>query len=219
MKNEMCEKIANRVEKEHANLSSPPLFSIQIRQSYGTAGDTNRNDIKMAGIIKAERERKQRVVVSEEQESDGEMEMSPRGPKRAKHAVEPVVASEGEEEGEDEQEQEQEQEGEQEDEEMDKLEGAIESHLVRDEADGFVSVLRFSLLARAANLYSLTRIETNSYVIGSIVRIHCENFLTYTDVEFFPGPDLNLVIGPNGSGKSAISCSIVVGLGFPLSVS
>ena len=47
------------------------------------------------------------------------------------------------------------------------------------------------------------------------MRIKLHHFLTYTDVEFQPGPHLNLVIGPNGTGKSSIVCGIALGLGFP----
>ncbi|KAI8923877.1 hypothetical protein BC831DRAFT_513829 [Entophlyctis helioformis] len=47
---------------------------------------------------------------------------------------------------------------------------------------------------------------------GSIVRIKLTNFLTYSDVEFFPGPNLNMVIGPNGTGKSTVVCAIALGL-------
>lgn len=32
------------------------------------------------------------------------------------------------------------------------------------------------------------------------------------DVEFFPGPGLNLILGPNGSGKSSIVAAICLGL-------
>jgi len=37
--------------------------------------------------------------------------------------------------------------------------------------------------------------------------------MTYDDVEFRPGPGLNLVLGPNGTGKSSIVSAICVGLG------
>ena len=53
---------------------------------------------------------------------------------------------------------------------------------------------------------------------GSIVRVKLENFVTYTSVEFFPGPSLNMVIGPNGTGKSTLVCAICLGLGWPTSV-
>jgi structural maintenance of chromosomes protein 5 len=49
---------------------------------------------------------------------------------------------------------------------------------------------------------------------GAIVRIKLRNFVTYSSVEFFPGPNLNMVIGPNGSGKSTLVCAICLGLGW-----
>ena len=49
---------------------------------------------------------------------------------------------------------------------------------------------------------------------GSIVRVKLANFVTYTAVEFFPGPSLNMVIGPNGTGKSTLVCAICLGLGW-----
>ena len=49
---------------------------------------------------------------------------------------------------------------------------------------------------------------------GSIVRVELKNFVTYTAVEFFPGPSLNMVIGPNGTGKSTLVCAICLGLGW-----
>ncbi|PWW78494.1 P-loop containing nucleoside triphosphate hydrolase protein [Tuber magnatum] len=55
--------------------------------------------------------------------------------------------------------------------------------------------------------------NTQPFQTGSIVRIKAENFVTYTAVEFFPGPNLNMVIGPNGTGKSTIVCAICLGLG------
>lgn len=45
-----------------------------------------------------------------------------------------------------------------------------------------------------------------------------ENFVTYDHVEFYPGPNLNMVIGPNGTGKSSIVCALAIGLGFKPSV-
>ncbi|XJO76391.1 hypothetical protein BDV3_006922 [Batrachochytrium dendrobatidis] len=47
---------------------------------------------------------------------------------------------------------------------------------------------------------------------GSIVRIKLTNFLTYSAVEFYPGPNLNMVVGPNGTGKSTVVCAIALGL-------
>lgn len=49
---------------------------------------------------------------------------------------------------------------------------------------------------------------------GAIVRVKLTNFVTYTAVEFFPGPNLNMVIGPNGTGKSTLVCAICLGLGW-----
>lgn len=53
---------------------------------------------------------------------------------------------------------------------------------------------------------------------GAIVRVACENFVTYDAVEFFPGPYLNMIIGPNGTGKSTVVCAIALGLGWKPSV-
>ncbi|KAK8042146.1 P-loop containing nucleoside triphosphate hydrolase protein [Apiospora rasikravindrae] len=49
---------------------------------------------------------------------------------------------------------------------------------------------------------------------GAIVRVMVEDFVTYEHAEFFPGPNLNMVIGPNGTGKSSLVCAICLGLGF-----
>jgi hypothetical protein len=54
---------------------------------------------------------------------------------------------------------------------------------------------------------------------GAIVRVKLTNFVTYTSAEFFPGPNLNMVIGPNGTGKSTLVCAICLGLGWPPKVS
>ena len=42
--------------------------------------------------------------------------------------------------------------------------------------------------------------------------------MTYDNVEFYPGPHLNMIIGPNGTGKSSIACAIAIGLNWPPSV-
>ena len=49
---------------------------------------------------------------------------------------------------------------------------------------------------------------------GAIVRVKLTNFVTYTSAEFFPGPNLNMIIGPNGTGKSTLVCAICLGLGW-----
>ncbi|KAL8729130.1 MAG: hypothetical protein Q9166_004961 [cf. Caloplaca sp. 2 TL-2023] len=54
----------------------------------------------------------------------------------------------------------------------------------------------------------------NKHQPGSIVRVKLANFVTYTAVEFLPGPSLNMVIGPNGTGKSTLVCAICLGLGW-----
>ena len=54
---------------------------------------------------------------------------------------------------------------------------------------------------------------------GAIVRVKMLNFVTYTNVEFKPGPSLNMVIGPNGTGKSTLVCAICLGLGWTPAVS
>ena len=51
------------------------------------------------------------------------------------------------------------------------------------------------------------------HTTGSIVRIKLRNFLTYSQIEFFPGPYMNMVIGPNGTGKSTVVCALALGLG------
>ncbi|KAI9101964.1 hypothetical protein DFS34DRAFT_612195 [Phlyctochytrium arcticum] len=52
----------------------------------------------------------------------------------------------------------------------------------------------------------------NEYPVGSILRIRLSKFITYDFVEFFPGPNLNMIIGPNGTGKSSLVCAIALGL-------
>ena len=54
---------------------------------------------------------------------------------------------------------------------------------------------------------------------GAIVRVKLRDFVTYSSVEFFPGPNLNMVIGPNGSGKSTLVCAICLGFGWGSQVS
>ncbi|CAD6565919.1 MAG: Structural maintenance of chromosomes protein 5 [Cyphobasidiales sp. Tagirdzhanova-0007] len=60
--------------------------------------------------------------------------------------------------------------------------------------------------------------QAKLYVMGSVVRIKCHNFLTYYDIECMPGPHLNMIYGPNGAGKSSIAAAIAIGLGFPAKV-
>ncbi|TRM70021.1 P-loop containing nucleoside triphosphate hydrolase protein [Schizophyllum amplum] len=60
--------------------------------------------------------------------------------------------------------------------------------------------------------------DDDGYIPGSIVRIQLHNFVTYDDVEFRPGPYLNMILGPNGTGKSSIACAICLGLNWPPAV-
>nr|POF05965.1 structural maintenance of chromosomes protein 5 [Quercus suber] len=52
---------------------------------------------------------------------------------------------------------------------------------------------------------------------GAIVRVKLTDFVTYTEAEFHPGPNLNMIIGPNGTGKSTLVCAICLGLGWKTS--
>lgn len=76
-------------------------------------------------------------------------------------------------------------------------------------------------LSRGPNLSSVVQSSVQKgpkYQPGAIVRVKLTNFVTYTSAEFFPGPNLNMVIGPNGTGKSTLVCAICLGLGWPPSV-
>lgn len=48
---------------------------------------------------------------------------------------------------------------------------------------------------------------------GTIRKIEVKNFVTYSYVEMFPSPHLNMIIGPNGTGKSTVVAAIILGLG------
>lgn len=48
---------------------------------------------------------------------------------------------------------------------------------------------------------------------GSIRKIQVKNFVTYSYVEMYPGPNLNMIMGPNGTGKSTMVAAIILGLG------
>lgn len=49
---------------------------------------------------------------------------------------------------------------------------------------------------------------------GAIVRMKLKDFVTYTNVEYHFGSQLNMIIGPNGTGKSTLVCAICLGLGW-----
>mmetsp|Transcript_21036 Transcript_21036/g.67785 ORF Transcript_21036/g.67785 Transcript_21036/m.67785 type:complete len:1132 (-) Transcript_21036:50-3445(-) len=55
--------------------------------------------------------------------------------------------------------------------------------------------------------------QRRPYNTGMIRKVVMHNFLTYEDVEFSPGPRLNVIMGPNGTGKSSIVCAIALALG------
>ena len=57
-------------------------------------------------------------------------------------------------------------------------------------------------------------VTVDDFSPGAILRVSVENFVTYEKAEFFPGPNLNMVIGPNGTGKSSLVCAICLGLGY-----
>lgn len=56
--------------------------------------------------------------------------------------------------------------------------------------------------------------DPNTFQPGALIRVKLTNFVTYESAEFFPGPNLNMVIGPNGTGKSSLVCAICLGLGW-----
>ncbi|XP_050356467.1 structural maintenance of chromosomes protein 5 [Nymphalis io] len=57
-----------------------------------------------------------------------------------------------------------------------------------------------------------TVINKNGVTPGCIYRIYLQNFVTYKEVELYPGTSLNLIIGPNGTGKSTFVSAIILGL-------
>lgn len=73
-------------------------------------------------------------------------------------------------------------------------------------------------LSRANRHIANNGASATEFSAGAIVRVMVKNFVTYEKAEFFPGPNLNMVIGPNGTGKSSLVCAICLGLGYPASV-
>jgi chromosome segregation ATPase len=53
----------------------------------------------------------------------------------------------------------------------------------------------------------------DEYGHGAVARIKLKDFMQFTNIEFQPGPMLNVVIGPNGAGKSSLVNAIALGLG------
>jgi ATPase subunit of ABC transporter with duplicated ATPase domains len=80
-------------------------------------------------------------------------------------------------------------------------------------ANGLLSVARASKGKQAVPNNGATS-PKSTHQPGAIIRVKLTNFVTYTAAEFFPGPNLNMVIGPNGTGKSTLVCAICLGLGW-----
>eukprot|EP00854_Cymbomonas_tetramitiformis_P016509 gene16509-19603_t len=56
------------------------------------------------------------------------------------------------------------------------------------------------------------RAPGEDFTVGSVLKVKLKNFMIFTDIEFSPGPRLNLLLGPNGTGKSTFVCGICIGL-------
>jgi chromosome segregation ATPase len=52
----------------------------------------------------------------------------------------------------------------------------------------------------------------DEYDPGAIKRVRMKNFVTYSDIEYFLGNSLNMIIGPNGTGKSTFVSALCLGL-------
>lgn len=85
----------------------------------------------------------------------------------------------------------------------------------KEEDEGEDSTVESSGVLRASRLNGVTgAADADGFHPGTIRRVKLQNFVTYTDAEFFPGPSLNMVLGPNGTGKSSLVCAICIGLGY-----
>ncbi|KAI9004177.1 P-loop containing nucleoside triphosphate hydrolase protein [Gaertneriomyces semiglobifer] len=71
---------------------------------------------------------------------------------------------------------------------------------------------RIRMTKTEPGLASAKRERESLYAPGAIVRMRLKDFVTYDQVEFQPGPNLNMIIGPNGTGKSSLVCAIALGL-------
>jgi chromosome segregation ATPase len=67
---------------------------------------------------------------------------------------------------------------------------------------------------RGGSAHDENNLAEGEFQPGAIIRVKLTNFVTYEAAEFFPGPNLNMVIGPNGTGKSSLVCAICLGLGW-----
>ncbi|KAH8295721.1 hypothetical protein KR018_005816 [Drosophila ironensis] len=50
-------------------------------------------------------------------------------------------------------------------------------------------------------------------LIGRIQSVYCKDFVSYSEITFYPKHYLNVLTGPNGSGKSTIVSAIILALG------
>lgn len=82
------------------------------------------------------------------------------------------------------------------------------------ESDGDVGLSSQTTTRGHRNASSGAGDSMQDFQPGAIVRVSVQNFVTYEEAEFFPGPHLNMVIGPNGTGKSSLVCAICLGLGY-----
>ncbi|KAK9469427.1 P-loop containing nucleoside triphosphate hydrolase protein [Lipomyces arxii] len=82
-----------------------------------------------------------------------------------------------------------------------------------DSASESHSVIKRQRLSNVDSNASSSTEQQTTHAPGAIVRVSLHNFVTYTQAEFFLGPNLNMIIGPNGTGKSTLVCAICLGLG------
>lgn len=83
-----------------------------------------------------------------------------------------------------------------------------------DDGDEAAAGINGTASLRNGNVGLSTVRRDGGFQPGAITRVRLANFVTYENVEFFPGPYLNMVIGPNGTGKSSLVCAICIGLGY-----
>lgn len=97
-----------------------------------------------------------------------------------------------------------------------RLSNGVEDGLsTEEETTAFRNGIPLKAYARRGQQYGHNSLPSSEvHKPGAIVRVKLTNFVTYTSAEFFPGPNLNMVIGPNGTGKSTLVCAICLGLGW-----
>ncbi|XP_017042443.2 LOW QUALITY PROTEIN: structural maintenance of chromosomes protein 5 [Drosophila ficusphila] len=57
------------------------------------------------------------------------------------------------------------------------------------------------------------RTLSTQQLTGRIHSVYCKDFVSYSEITFYPKHYLNVLTGPNGSGKSTIVSAIILGLG------